>query len=94
MSPRRPGTPVTVAIRVELADRPEVIPAMTQRVAAAGGTLRTIATVRRIPGDPPLVEPLNIREPIPAVIGMTGYEGLTAKTVGRVREAWQQDKKL
>ena len=46
------------------------------------------------PGDPPLVEPLNIRTPIPAVIGMTGYEGLTAKTVGRVREAWQQDKKL
>jgi hydroxymethylglutaryl-CoA reductase len=45
-------------------------------------------------GDPPLVEPLNIREPIPAVIGMTGYEGLTAKTVGRVREAWQQDKRL
>jgi hydroxymethylglutaryl-CoA reductase len=45
-------------------------------------------------GDPPLIEPLNIREPIPAVIGMTGYEGLTAKTVGRVREAWQQDKKL
>ena len=46
------------------------------------------------PGDPPLIEPLNIREPIPAVIGMTGLEGLTAKTVGRVREAWQQDKKL
>jgi hydroxymethylglutaryl-CoA reductase len=45
-------------------------------------------------GDPPLMEPLNIREPIPAVIGMTGYEGLTAKTVGRVREAWQQDQKL
>jgi hydroxymethylglutaryl-CoA reductase len=45
-------------------------------------------------GDPPLIEPLNIREPIPAVIGMTGFEGLTAKTVGRVREAWQQDKKL
>ena len=45
-------------------------------------------------GDPPLIEPLNIREPIPAVIGMTGLEGLTAKTVGRVREAWQQDKKL
>jgi hydroxymethylglutaryl-CoA reductase len=45
-------------------------------------------------GDPPLVEPLNIREPIPAVIGMTGYEGLTAKTVGRVRDAWQQDQKL
>ena len=46
------------------------------------------------PGDPPLVELLNIRKPIPAVIGITGHEGLTAKTVGRVREAWQQDKKL
>lgn len=46
------------------------------------------------PGDTPLVEPLNIREPIPMVIGMTGYEGLTAKTVGRVREAWKQDRKL
>jgi hydroxymethylglutaryl-CoA reductase len=45
-------------------------------------------------GDPPLVEPLNIREPIPAVIGMTGYEGLTATTVGRVREAWKQDQQL
>jgi hydroxymethylglutaryl-CoA reductase len=46
------------------------------------------------PGDPPLMEPLNIGKPIPAVIGMTGYEGLTAKTVGRVREAWKQDQKL
>jgi hydroxymethylglutaryl-CoA reductase len=45
-------------------------------------------------GDPPLVEPLNIVKPIPAVIGMTGLEGLTATTVGRVREAWQQDNKL
>jgi len=45
-------------------------------------------------GEPPLVEPLNIRRPIPAVIGMTGYEGLTAKTVGRVREAWKKDQQL
>src|SRR5690606_6580448 len=46
------------------------------------------------PGEPPLVEPLNIVTPIAAVIGMTGYEGLTAKTVGRVREAGLQDRKL
>jgi hydroxymethylglutaryl-CoA reductase len=46
------------------------------------------------PGDPPLIEPLNIRRPISAVIGMSPYEGLTAKTVGRVREAWRQDRKL
>ena len=25
---------------------------------------------------------------------MTGYEGLTAKTVGRVRDAWKQDQQL
>jgi hydroxymethylglutaryl-CoA reductase len=46
------------------------------------------------PGVPPLIEPLNIRKPIPAVIGMSTQEGLTAKTVGRVRAAWQQDSKL
>jgi hydroxymethylglutaryl-CoA reductase len=45
-------------------------------------------------GTPPLVEPLNIKTPIPMVIGMTGYEGLTAKTVGRINAAWQQDRKL
>jgi hydroxymethylglutaryl-CoA reductase len=45
-------------------------------------------------GDPPLMEQLNITKPIHAVIGMTGYEGLTAKTVGRVREAWKKDPKL
>ncbi len=45
-------------------------------------------------GSPPLVETLNIKTPIPIVIGMTGYEGLTAKTVGRVNAAWQQDRKL
>ena len=45
-------------------------------------------------GEPPLIEPLNISEPIPIVIGMTGYEGLTAKTVGKVREAWKKERKL
>jgi hydroxymethylglutaryl-CoA reductase len=45
-------------------------------------------------GTPPLVEPLNIKSPLPMVVGMTGYEGLTAKTVGRVNTAWQQDRKL
>ncbi len=45
-------------------------------------------------GTPPLVELLNIVEPIPIVIGMTGSEGLTASTVARVGEAWKQDPKL
>ncbi len=46
------------------------------------------------PGDPPLVEPLNVTEPIAAVIGMSGAEGLTATTVRRVREAWRKNPKL
>jgi energy-converting hydrogenase B subunit Q len=56
MSPRRPGLRPTVAIRLEHADRPDVIPGVVQRVADAGGTVRTVATVRRLEGDPPLVE--------------------------------------
>ena len=45
-------------------------------------------------GDPPLIERLNIQEPIPMVVGMTGREGLTAATVARVRHAWEKDRKL
>ncbi len=37
-------------------DEPGAIPAIVGRVAEAGGTLRTLSTVRRIPGDPPLAE--------------------------------------
>lgn len=62
------------------------------------GIDNTLATYNRAlvfrSGEPPLVEPLAIAKPIPAVIGMSGYEGLTAKTVGRVREAWEQDRRL
>ncbi len=36
-------------------------------------------------GDPPLIEVLELPEPITLVIGMTGVECLTAKTVARVR---------
>jgi energy-converting hydrogenase B subunit Q len=37
----------TVAIRLDYEDRPEAIPAIIASVAAAGGTLRTLSTVRR-----------------------------------------------
>ncbi|MEC9376256.1 MAG: hydroxymethylglutaryl-CoA reductase, degradative [Pseudomonadota bacterium] len=36
---------------------------------------------------PPLVEILNLPQPISLVIGMTGKQGLTAKTVGNVKAA-------
>lgn len=41
-------------------------------------------------GHPALVELLNIPEPLPLVIGMTHTQGLTAKTVGNVRAAWER----
>jgi hydroxymethylglutaryl-CoA reductase len=45
-------------------------------------------------GDPPLVEPLNIPQPLSFVIGRTHTEGLTAKTVRNVREARERQPKL
>jgi energy-converting hydrogenase B subunit Q len=54
--PRRPGVQPTVAVRLEVVDRPDVVPGVVGRIVAAGGTVRTLATVRRIAGDPPAVE--------------------------------------
>jgi energy-converting hydrogenase B subunit Q len=51
MTPRRATQPPTVAIRVVHEDRPEALPAILAVVAAAGGTVRTMSTVRRLPGD-------------------------------------------
>jgi len=45
-------------------------------------------------GHPPLMEPLNIERPLHLVIGMTHDEGLTAKTVGHVREARERNPRL
>jgi hydroxymethylglutaryl-CoA reductase len=45
-------------------------------------------------GTPPLVESLAIRSPLHLVIGMTRAEGLTAKTVGNVREARERNPRL
>lgn len=42
-------------------------------------------------GDAPLIKPLEIPRPIKLVIGISGKESLTAKTVGRIREAWTKD---
>ena len=42
-------------------------------------------------GEPPLVETLNINESFSMVVGFTRHEGVTAKTVRNVREAWKQN---
>jgi energy-converting hydrogenase B subunit Q len=52
MSPRRGANqPPTVAIRVVHDDRPEALPAILAVVAAAGGIVRTMSTVRRLDAD-------------------------------------------
>jgi energy-converting hydrogenase B subunit Q len=53
MSPRRAASnqPPTVAIRVIHEDRPEALPAILAVVAAAGGTVRTMSTVRHLAVD-------------------------------------------
>jgi energy-converting hydrogenase B subunit Q len=45
-----------VAIRFDVVDRPEASAAVTAAVANLGGLIRTLATVRPIEGQPPLVE--------------------------------------
>jgi energy-converting hydrogenase B subunit Q len=50
------ATPETSAVRVDHIDRADAIPGIVSRVAEAGGTVRTLSTVRRIDSDPPGVE--------------------------------------
>jgi energy-converting hydrogenase B subunit Q len=53
------SSPPTVALRVDHVDRPEAISAMCAAVAAVGGQVRTLSTVRRVAGmrgEPPLAE--------------------------------------
>jgi hydroxymethylglutaryl-CoA reductase len=45
-------------------------------------------------GTPPLVEPLNLPRPLPVVVGVTGSEGLTARTVANVAEARNRNPRL
>ena len=46
----------TAAIRFDIVDRVEAISAIASTIASSGGRVRTLATVRPIDGDPPLVE--------------------------------------
>jgi hydroxymethylglutaryl-CoA reductase len=42
----------------------------------------------------PMMRELHVPKPIPMVIGISGKESLTAKTVGGVRTAWQRNPEL
>jgi energy-converting hydrogenase B subunit Q len=49
--PRRPTLPPTVAAHLVIDDAPATIPVLLGRVTDAGGSLRTMSTVRRMPAD-------------------------------------------
>ena len=52
MTTRRPTE--TAAIRFDIVDRAEGVAGVAQHVAALGGRIRALATVRQLGGDPPL----------------------------------------
>ncbi|HVS02848.1 MAG TPA: hydroxymethylglutaryl-CoA reductase, degradative [Thermoanaerobaculia bacterium] len=62
------------------------------------GIDNTIATFGRPllfrAGDPPMRRFLELRQPIPVVVGISGVESLTAKMVARVRAAWEKNRDL
>ena len=49
MPRRATDQPTSVAIRLSFDDTPAAIPALVARVGRAGGTLRNLSTVRRLP---------------------------------------------
>ncbi|MEJ2545923.1 MAG: mevalonate kinase, partial [Calditrichaceae bacterium] len=63
----------------------------------ASGIDNTLATYGKFmlfrKGKPPFMQNLKVKEPFPLVVGLTGIEGHTVKTVGRVRELWQSNKR-
>ncbi len=62
MPRRAPADSSAVALRVDHVDRPEAIATIAARVAVAGGRIRTLSTVRRLPafGAAPAVAEVEI----------------------------------
>jgi hydroxymethylglutaryl-CoA reductase len=69
---------------------------------AASGVDNTVATYGKLvlykrgqqPEETPTIRELSVSKPIPLVIGISGKESLTAKSVGNVRNAWQRNPTL
>lgn len=63
---------------------------------SASGIDNTLATYGKFikfrKGNPPEMEPIMVKEPIPIVIGLSGVESLTAKMVAKVKNAWELNK--
>jgi len=69
---------------------------------APSGVDNTVATYGKLvlykrgqqPDEVPTIREMVISKPIPLVIGISGKESLTARTVGNVRSAWQRNPAL
>ncbi len=65
---------------------------------SASGIDNTLATYGKFmlyrKNDPPFMKEINIRKPIPIVIGLSGVESLTAKMVAGVRSGWEKNNVL
>jgi energy-converting hydrogenase B subunit Q len=76
----------TAAIRFDIVDSPTAISAIATTAAEAGGRIRTLATVRPIEGDPPLVEIELEVEGIDEDVLVAALEGMDeVRTVHRTR---------
>jgi energy-converting hydrogenase B subunit Q len=83
--PRKAPTDA-VAIRFDVVDSADAISAITAATAAIGGRIRTLATVRPIDGDPPLVEIELEVEGVSEDALVAAFEGLEAvRKVHRTR---------
>jgi energy-converting hydrogenase B subunit Q len=77
--PRHPVAVPTVALRIVHPDRAEVVPALAGRLAAAGGKLRTLATVRRFDGTEGVAARAEVEielEDLSAEAAMAALDGL------------------
>jgi hydroxymethylglutaryl-CoA reductase len=69
---------------------------------APSGVDNTVATYGKLvlykrgqrPEEAPAIHELALTKPVPLVIGISGKESLTARTVGNVRSAWQRNPAL
>jgi energy-converting hydrogenase B subunit Q len=74
--PRRQAAP-TAAIRFDIDDGPDATATVAAAVAAIGGRVRTLATVRSIAGDPPQVEVELEVEGVTEDALVAAFDGLT-----------------
>ncbi len=93
---RRPTLPPVVAVRVVLDDVPTAVAGLSERIAAAGGLLRTLSTVGRLEprGDEPSRTELEIEveglDEEALIRAIHGTPGLRAKRLTKTKLTCQK----